>query len=84
MKHKRNKTENLTEYKFHYHLDDDLGSADKYFMARDRNQAAEMFDYACRKSSMNPTELHVSKWNRWKGKWEELEDSALPADVSHN
>ena len=39
----KNKEPELFEYKFHYHLEDDTGAGDKYFLAHDREEAAEMF-----------------------------------------
>ena len=80
----RRKKDDLFEYKFHYHLDDDFGSADKYFVAHDRNEASEMFGYACEKRRLHPTGLHVSKWNRWKGKWERLNGFPIPAIAIRN
>ena len=41
----------LEEFKFHYHLGNSAGSSDKYFMARDFEEASEMFEYACTKKA---------------------------------
>ncbi|MBU62203.1 MAG: hypothetical protein CMI26_06840 [Opitutae bacterium] len=68
----KNKDSELFEYKFHYHLGDDLGSADKYFLAHDRNEASDMFSYACKKKRLNLHDVHISRWNRWEGSWEAL------------
>jgi hypothetical protein len=68
----KNKYIELHEYKFHYHLGDDLGAADKYFLAHDRKEASDMFCYACNKKRLNLHDLYISKWNRWKGEWEVL------------
>ena len=37
----------LEEFKFRYHLNDAVGSSDKYFLAHDLKEAKEMFEYAC-------------------------------------
>ena len=71
----KNKETELFEYKFHYHLGDDLGSADKYFLAHDRNEASDMFCYACNKNRLDLHDVHISRWNRWKGAWEVLNSS---------
>ena len=79
-----NKESELFEYKFHYHLGDDLGAGDKYFLAHDRNEAAEMFCYACNKSRLDLNDINISKWNRWKGKWEILNSSPSCSHASRN
>ena len=80
----KNKEAELFEYKFHYHLGDDLGAGDKYFLAHDRNEAAEMFCYACNKSRLDLNDTNISKWNRWKGKWEILNSSPSCSHASRN
>ena len=69
MKMKNKETESLVYYHPSY-LGDDLGSADKYFLAHDRNEASEMFCYACNKRRLDLHDVNISKWNRWKGAWE--------------
>ena len=71
----RNKESELFEYKFHYHLGDSLGEGDKYFLAHDRGEASDMFCYACNKKRLDLNGVNMSKWNRWKGKWENLNSS---------
>ncbi len=80
----KNKETELFEYKFHYHLGNDLGSADKYFLAHDRNEASEMFCYACNKKRLNLHDVSISRWNRWKGIWETLNDSPNCSLVERN
>jgi hypothetical protein len=63
------------KYKFNYHLGDDLGSADKYFLAHDRNEASDMFCYACKKKRLDLHDVDISRWNRWKSAWEVLNSS---------
>ena len=80
----KNKEPELFEYKFHYHLEDDTGAGDKYFLAHDREEAAEMFCYACNKKRLDLHDVNVSKWNRWKGVWEIVKTSSNCGDVSRN
>ena len=80
----KNKETELFEYKFHYHLGDDLGAADKYFLAHDRNEASEMFCYACNKKRLNLHDVNISKWNRWKGTWEVLNSSPTCSHALRN
>ena len=66
----KNREPDLFEYKFKYHLADDYGVGQKYFLAHDRNEASRMFGYACRKNRLHPHAVKVEKWNRWRQKWE--------------
>lgn len=72
----KSKRENdLNEFKFHYHLDNAVGSSDKYFLAHDLDEAIEMFDYACCKRHLHLHLDKVEKWNRWKSSWEKVSES---------
>lgn len=62
----------LEEFKFRYHLNDAVGSSDKYFLAHDLKEAKEMFEYACCKRQLKPQLDSVEKWNRWKDSWEKV------------
>ena len=65
----------LFEYRFHYHLEDTVGYADKYFLAHDFKEAKEMFEYACSKRASSALLERVEMWNRWADRWDEVEFS---------
>ena len=62
----------LVEFKFHYHLNNTVGSSDKYFMAHNLDEARQMFEYACCKRHLHLHLDRVEKWNRWKSSWEKI------------
>ena len=65
----------LEEFKFRYHLNDAVGSSDKYFLAHVLKEAKEMFEYACCKRHLDLHLDKVEKWNRWKSSWEKITES---------
>ena len=67
-----NREPDLKEFRFHYHSDDSVECSDKYFMARNFDEAKEMFKYACCKRHLHPHLDKVEKWNRWKASWEKV------------
>jgi hypothetical protein len=67
-------SEELFEYKFQYHLDNDLGGAEKFFVAHTPREAFEAFKHACRKNHLDAHGLRISCWNRWLREWEKLKD----------
>lgn len=78
----KDKEPDLFEYKFRYHVADNNGAGEKYFLAHDRNEATEMFGYACMKGRLHPHAVRVEKWNRWREKWENR--SPLPPNAESN
>lgn len=69
---KKNEEPDLKEFRFHYHYNNSVECSDKYFMARDYDEAKEMFEYACCKRHLHPHLDKVEKWNRWKASWEKV------------
>ena len=59
-----NREPDLKEFRFHYHFDDSVECSDKYFMARNYDEAKEMFKYACCKRHLHPHLDKVEKWNQ--------------------
>ena len=77
---KKEKEPPMDEFRFHYHLGDATEPSDKYFIARNFQEAKEMFDYACRRKQLQAQIFKVEQWNRWANKWETVEAlSGLPA-----
>ena len=72
----------MEEFKFHYRNSDSIESSDKYFMARDLEEAISMFDYACNKRHLHTEVTEVYKWNRWLSKWEKYDLSEYCAGKS--
>ena len=70
---KKDRETPLDEFKFHYEISNSIGASDKYFMARDLDEASEMFEHACMKRELDVHITYVEKWNRWKSSWEKLE-----------
>ncbi len=72
----------LFEYRFHYHFENSIGFSDRYFLARDYNEALQMFQYACNKRRLAPELDKVEMWNRWAERWENVD--ILRTDPSLN
>ncbi|MBG29554.1 MAG: hypothetical protein CMI31_06080 [Opitutae bacterium] len=66
--------EELSEYMFEYHLDNDLGAAEKFYVAHTTREALRAFKHTCRKNHLHAHGLKISRWNRWRGEWEKLKD----------
>jgi len=66
-------TNDLFEFRFHYHIDGSAGFSDKYFLAHDVTEAKEMFEYACSKRATPALLDRVEKWNRWADRWEDID-----------
>ena len=79
---KKETEEPIQEYKFHYHLNNSVGSSDKYFMAHDLSEAKEMFEYSCEKRHLQPEVTKIEQWNRWNASWEVIDSSV--SDPSRN
>ena len=63
----------MDELRFLYNLGDATESSDKYFIARNLQEAAEMFEYACRRKHLQAQVSNVEQWNRWTNQWETVE-----------
>jgi hypothetical protein len=70
--------EQLFEYMFEFHLDDDLGVAEKFYVAHTPREALRAFKHTCRKNHLHAHGLRISRWNRWRGEWEKLKDFSMP------
>jgi hypothetical protein len=81
MNAKNKKLEKLFEYKFQYHLDDDLGGAEKFYVAQTPREALQAFKHTCRKNHLHAHDLTISCWNRWSERWENLKD--FPTLATH-
>ena len=71
---KKEKEPPMDEFRFHYHLGDATESSDKFFIARNFQEASDMFDYACRRKHLQTQVSKVEQWNRWANKWETVEN----------
>ena len=76
--------EELFEYMFEYHLADDLGGAEKFYVAHTSREALKAFNHTCRKNHLLAHGLCISRWNRWRGEWEKLKDFSIPAKPELN
>ena len=76
--------EELFEYKIEFHLDDDLGGAEKFYVAHSPREALRAFSHTCRKNDLHAHGLRILCWNRWRGEWEILKDYSLPAEPELN
>jgi hypothetical protein len=65
-------SEELLEFKFEYHLDEDHEVGEKFYLAYNLREAVKDFRHTCRKRHLNPHHLHVSRWDRWKEEWNRL------------
>ena len=70
----KKKIEKLFEYKFQYHLDNDLSGGEKFFIAHTPREALQAFKHTCRKNHLHAHDLRISCWNQWNGQWEKLKD----------
>tara|TARA_B100000959_G_scaffold237100_1_gene256279 strand:+ start:638 stop:856 length:219 start_codon:yes stop_codon:yes gene_type:complete len=60
------------EYKFEYCLGDNQNHGEKFYLANTLNEAVKDFEHTCRKRSLHPHHLQISRWDRWRGVWDRL------------
>ena len=80
----KSKPEELFEYKFEYHLDDDLGGAEKFYVAHTPREAMRAFKHTCHKNRLHAHDLKILRWNRWRGEWDKLKDFSISAKPNLN
>ena len=69
---KSKREKELIEYMFKYHLGDNREIGEKFYVAQTLEEAIEDFEHTCHKRRLTPNHVRVSRWDRWKGEWEQL------------